>query len=308
MKVPFGAGLATALLRLPANRVGDRVVAAIIRRCPGIESLLGRAGWQVRLHPCAAAHVLALRIMNVCGQYEAGYLDLLKRILRPGDVVADVGANEGYMAIPLAQRVGPTGRVYCVEPHPANIASLQANIALNGLANITIVPQAAGDEPAHLEFHGDGAWGSLLDIGHLGYTRVRVPVNPLETLVPRDAWPKLRLIKLDVEGNEIRALRGARALLQASRPLVAFELNLSLLAYVGISINEVFHWFRDHQYQVYKEQAGRLQPYEWLDERIMNLVAVPGEWLQDEGTRHALGLTESRSAVDGSRPPCRETA
>lgn len=141
--------------------------------------------------------------------------------LRDGDVFADVGANIGLYSIIAARQVGPTGRVYAFEPHPANVVSLHRNLALNGLADrVTVIAGALGAAPGWWPFHyrslHAGSSGSQLGhaIGEDGrpFAPVAHELTYQTTLAAlAAATPGLRpvtAVKIDVDGNEADVLLG----------------------------------------------------------------------------------------------------
>lgn len=150
----------------------------------------------------------------VTGSYERAKAEAVAARLRPGMTVWDIGANVGYYALLAARRVGPAGCVMALEPLPANAAAVMDHAALNGLANITVVPAAAGRTPGTAPFrlgahHMEGALAA-------GRSPLRVPVVTLDGL-RRGGLPAPDLVKMDIEGGEADALRGAAALLRARR-------------------------------------------------------------------------------------------
>lgn len=213
--------------------------------------------------------LLSLRTLVVLGQYEKPLLNLLRGMVGLGDVVIDVGANEGYISIPLALKVGEQGRVYSIEPHPANVATLKENIGLNNLINVTVIPKAVSDEKGIMTFYGDRAWGTLINSHMTGESKTEVDLLDNIIQVP------VKLIKIDVEGNEIRVIRGAKNLIQTFKPIIVFEVNLSYLAYVDISINETFDFLKGNGYQIFKERNGELESFDWFDQRVNTLFAIP---------------------------------
>ncbi|MFP5224316.1 MAG: FkbM family methyltransferase, partial [Actinomycetota bacterium] len=76
--------------------------------------------------------------------YESGELRALGRLVRPGDIVLDLGGHVGYHALHLARAVGRAGKVLTFEPNPANLVQLRRNIALNPELPIQVVAAAAG--------------------------------------------------------------------------------------------------------------------------------------------------------------------
>jgi FkbM family methyltransferase len=265
------------LLKIPSNKPLDRVVIQLIKY-GGIDCLLSRLGYHLKISPCADHELLSIRSSVVLGQYESSYLRLLRKIVNEGDVLIDVGANEGYISVPLALKVGRKGHIFSIEPHPANVAVLQENIHMNYLRNVTVVPKAASDMHGVLEFSGDRAWGTLIGC-HIKDKKTKVNVDFLDNMIPGSFKSLIKLIKIDAEGNEIQVIRGAKNLILSARPTIAFEVNLSLLAYVDISINEIFHFFEKNNYRLFMEKEGMLKTFEWFDERICNLLAIPGERL-----------------------------
>ena len=150
------------------------------------------------------------------GVYERGKQAELVRILRAGDAFLDVGAHSGLYTLLGSRLVGPQGRVYAVEPAPANLAMLDHHLELNRLHNVTVIRAAAGARPGKAAF----ASGNTSYTGRLGDGDLTVNVEQLDDLLDRDLIRPPRLIKIDVEGAEAGVLEGARKLLQTVRPSV----------------------------------------------------------------------------------------
>lgn len=146
--------------------------------------------------------------------------------LQPGDVFYDIGANVGIYTIYAAEKVGPTGHVYAVEPHLANAVSLLKNIAANGFQDrVTVACVALCDVDYWGAFHyrdlTAGASGSQLGnaIGEDGR-----PFTPVLTEYKHSIrldhlatdWRRPTAIKIDVDGRELHILCGAYALRPAS--------------------------------------------------------------------------------------------
>jgi hypothetical protein len=80
-------------------------------------------------------------------------VSLFRRLLRPGDVVVDGGANLGFLSLVAWQCVGPIGKVYAFEPQPTTLALLRENVELNRAANIVVMPQALWHEPGRARMY-----------------------------------------------------------------------------------------------------------------------------------------------------------
>jgi FkbM family methyltransferase len=149
-------------------------------------------------------------------------------ILETGDSAVDVGAHRGRHTIPMLRRVGPTGQVYAIEAASTTLNKLRAAINHCGIPyarrNIIVHPVAASDAAGEAEFVFVPAAAGLSGLKtefEPGSTRERVEVQRIDDLIPDDS--RVRFIKLDIEGAELPALRGALRLLTRCRPCLAFE-------------------------------------------------------------------------------------
>jgi FkbM family methyltransferase len=135
------------------------------------------------------------------GFYEKQFAKYVAGLVRPNMIAFDVGANVGYYTLLLARRVGPGGRVIAFEPNPVNIACLKRHLRLNKITNVEIVEAAVSDCSGTSYFSGDWAEGKLAQTGSLVKT------------VRLDDYPRPDLVKMDIEGGETAALRGAENIL-----------------------------------------------------------------------------------------------
>ncbi len=148
------------------------------------------------------------------GRQDAWEFAFLERFLRPGDSVADVGANVGVYTLFLAKLVGATGKVFACEPEPQNLERLRGNVQKNQLRQVEIVPAAIGAVAGEAHFlSGQDSVGHLTD-------RPEGIVVPLQTLAATCAARPPIFVKVDVEGYEQGVIEGARGLMSAGMPLV----------------------------------------------------------------------------------------
>lgn len=190
----------------------------------GIHRLVeGRAGWFLyNRHDVYIG--LALERYGEYGQIEA---DLLGQLLRPGDVVIEVGANIGSLTVGLAKAVGNSGRVIALEPQRVVFQILCANIALNSLTWVDTVHAAAGLRPGSVvigepDYTRPGNFGGV-EVGSGDVAAGTGAPVPLVTLDQMFMGQQLRLIKVDVEGMEQDVLEGASRLLSDLRPMLYVE-------------------------------------------------------------------------------------
>jgi FkbM family methyltransferase len=141
--------------------------------------------------------------------YEPDVWARVMSAVTPGSVVLDVGAYVGLYTIALAQRTGPTGRVYSFEPDPQNCAVLRKHVELNNVSDRVEVHQlAVGDKDGFVPFSAGRDSQSF--VGASSSVPETVRMTRLDTILPRDG---IDVLKVDVEGFEENVLKGAEVLL-----------------------------------------------------------------------------------------------
>jgi FkbM family methyltransferase len=134
----------------------------------------------------------------------------------PGDVVVDVGANIGIVALYLASK-HPDIRIIAIEPVPTTYRHLQENIDLNGVRNITALNCAVTNDGRNLRMivhpgHSGGSTGYLRNIRQPGHYNLTVRSRTLDEIFDEYVPNRCRLLKMDCEGAEYEILSGARCL------------------------------------------------------------------------------------------------
>lgn len=143
--------------------------------------------------------------------YEPLVSTVCTELLKPGSVMVDVGANEGYFSLLSSKYVGSTGRVLAIEPAPAAVRTLQENIALNSASNITVAPCCLSDSIGEADFFVSKISGlsSLSSTTiHGAHTTIRVPITTLEHIAQTHTLDHIDLLKIDTQGKEFACLRG----------------------------------------------------------------------------------------------------
>jgi FkbM family methyltransferase len=194
------------------------------------------------------------------GTYSGGQLKVLERYLRPGATFLDVGANQGEFTVFGASLVGEHGRVIAFEPVSFIRDKLLRNIAANALSNVVVLPFALGAEQGDLPMYG--AVSSFADgTEHIGLPTLfqvdrrmqlieRVPVRRLDDVVDELQLREIDLIKLDIEGGEFAALRGAERLLHRYAPKLIFEMSPDICRSAGYEPQELLAWLKQRSYRI----------------------------------------------------------
>jgi len=170
-------------------------------------------------------------------RYEAATFALIRRVWQPGWSVLDVGAHHGLFSLCCCRPGALPSRVITVEPSPAALPLLRANRAVHSKLDWTIVAAAAGASEGHLRLH-PGSIHMLVVDPALHPTQsspasaVDVPLTTLDAIAEKFNFTP-DLIKLDIEGYEAEALRGAHLTLQR-RPLLVLEWHPAMLRHRGL--------------------------------------------------------------------------
>lgn len=204
--------------------------------------------------------------MIYLGCYEPLNTYRFKRILKHGMTVVDVGANIGYFSLLSAYLLGASGKVFAVEPHPANFAILREVVSSNGLEQVVCVDFGLGEK----EDVGNVLMSSLSDVENRTASMVppkngnsfQVRVRTLDNCA--DEWniDAIDLLKIDVDGFETAILRGARKLMAAGKIRnIIIEYNDYWLAESGSSEQILTELIEKHGF---KEQTPRYRVQEQL--------------------------------------------
>src|SRR2546422_9529096 len=160
----------------------------------------------------------------IYGGWERRLVRLMTGLISPGSLLYDVGANYGMHTLLFARRVGLSGRGYAFEPHPGVFSCLKEQLDLNGFRTVVPVCKAVCEESGTGFFDEteQRSTGHLTDParGHL-----RVQTTSLDDLVFGGYAAPPDFIKIDIEGAESRALRGALNTLQQYHPALVIELH-----------------------------------------------------------------------------------
>jgi len=196
------------------------------------------------------------------------------RMLRPGSVIFDVGANFGYYALMLAAGLRKECEVHAFEPTESTYQRLTRHIALNEMDCVHAHRVALSDRPGSASMHGrDGNSGAaFLEPGE-----GQVQVTTLDEFVARRGIERLDLMKIDVEGLEEKVLRGGERVLRELRPTILFELQPVTLARAGSSVERLATLLTSQGYRLLQADRDRLVPLVLKDDPgyLVNGFAVP---------------------------------
>lgn len=178
------------------------------------------SGYEIEVSPTQ-------NLSYLLGSFEPHLQRAIRKYVREGDTVYDIGANIGYVSLSLAKRVGPNGHVAAFEPLPQNILALRNNIKRNELSNVRVFEVAASDKRGQAAFRvaENSATASLMwhrrDPLAREFMISTVPVD--ELVASGDCVGNPKFVKIDVEGAEGLVLLGMQNTISSARPVVFVE-------------------------------------------------------------------------------------
>jgi len=209
---------------------------------------------------------------------------VIRRFVRAGDVVCDIGANVGLHTALFSSIVGPSGEVYAFEPSPRVIPALTRTI--QGMDHTRLFLIALSDEDGDAELFvpegGNNMNASLAfwtdQAGEV--TRVRCVRRALDSLMKTERLRPPSFIKCDVEGGELKVFQGATGILnQRDAPVVLFEANVYASKGFGVGVSAARDFLAalpEPNYTFFTvAEAGRLVHTEQLHPVNSNVVAIP---------------------------------
>ena len=265
MKTCFRQALAFYGATLPYHPGKWRVVDALhhkLRLAPDDPS----ASWEVSrrgLHWGLRFDCCIQRAVYYLGVYERAETRWLESRLMPGMGFLDIGSNFGYYTLLAARAMEGQGRILAFEPYIPNREQLQANLARNHMDWVEVEACALADAPGTLDFVIPP--DSCLGVGHIEthpgtHARtVQVDVRTLDTVAGEKGLDRLDAVKLDVEGAEVRVLKGGQKTFQRFKPDLLVEINPDGLRSFDTEAAELVAILTGWGYRLHRARGGRLE-------------------------------------------------
>ena len=164
----------------------------------------------------------------------------------------DVGANLGYFSVICAPRVR---RVVAFEPVTTSFRYCLANISLNRLTNVDLLPYGLWEENLTLSMNADPSslMSASISVDQQVSAGESIQCVSLDRFVASGELQlsSLDVVKMDIEGAEVSALKGMRETILRFRPKIIFELNRPALGRLGKTVDEVWGFFYDLSYTLF---------------------------------------------------------
>jgi FkbM family methyltransferase len=220
----------------------------------------------------------------VTGNYEPNEFFMLSQVIRPGMIFVDAGANMGLYTLFAARKTGEHGIVLAIEPSTRECARLLQNVEINSLSNVRLVRNAVSDSCSDVDLLvAEDEWSGHNTLGSFAYDtplalKETVPSDRLDNIVLREGLSRVDIIKLDIEGAEFRALKGAAGILERFQPLLLLELADRALCHQDSNSSQIWDFCRQNNYRIYAFDQGTGLPVPAQQKPFYdseNIIAIP---------------------------------
>ncbi len=234
-------------------------------------------------------------------------IKFLRKLLRPGQNIIDIGSNYGLYTLSGAHAVGPEGRVWAFEPASATATYLAESISINQFGNIVLEQSALSDScgSCHLSLNANSELNALVHGDAAAGSSELVRLTTLDTFMNEFGWQHIDFMKMDAEGEESRILKGGKQFFEIHSPLVQYEIK------AGVDLHfELVDAFAALGYDSYQLVPGldMLVPFNAKatpDGYLLNLFCCKRDRAQELAARGFLVLESLDSPFDP--PPHQDT-
>ncbi len=215
---------------------------------PDVISVLG---FKIHVDRSPLARDLLMR-----GIYEPRTTILLKKVVKRGDTVIDIGAHIGYYTLLFSRLVGERGKVYAFEPEPRNYALLSKNIKLNKAKNIIPLQNAVSNKKGTTRLYQDednpGEHSTVVQSGRF----VEVESITIDDFITSSKVKRVDVIKMDIEGGEFFALLGTLKTIKQNNLKIIMELSHKTLK-SGCNLEELIKLLKGEDFKIFDIRKSR---------------------------------------------------
>lgn len=214
---------------------------------------------------------------KVWEEYET---EVFKESIKQGATVVDVGAHIGYYTLIAASIVGNKGKVYAFEPDPGNFRLLQKNVAQSGYTNVVLINKAVTQKSGKtLLFLNKENMGDhrIYDVGE-GQKSISIETVALDDYFKK--LTKIDVIKMDIQGAEVQALKGAEDILKRSNHIkLILEFMPSILLQGGSSAEECLSFLKKNRFKLYRLDESKKKMTFVTPGKLLDLYAAKEDFL-----------------------------
>jgi FkbM family methyltransferase len=186
--------------------------------------------------------------------YESETFKFFEKNIRPDQTILDIGAHIGLYSVFFSKKVGNAGKVICFEPTPGTFSILKQTAELNALTNCILVNAAVAEKSGILKFNltsedGEGSNANSLVRTERSVSSTDVKVYSIDDY-RREQKIKIDILKIDVEGYELNALKGAKETFQNDKPTGILALHPASIEQLGQTLEHIWDLLAEYKCKV----------------------------------------------------------
>lgn len=220
-----------------------------------------RRGARLAVHPGSMEIYAA--IINNAGAWNPHILETCRSLLQPGQVFYDIGANIGFISIELERAFDGNLTALAFEPQPELSRIVLLSAKINGYERVRVFEAMLGDHEgtAHL-FVGSHTIHASAVARETGSRRIERQLVTLDRFAGQEDLPEPDLIKIDIEGGELSALRGGADLIRRSQPHIVFESdeNMARFGYTRPDLLAFLASLAEYEFFYIEQNSAKLIP------------------------------------------------
>lgn len=209
-----------------------------------------------------ANYIRRWKLNMLWGKYEPETYSFFEKLIKPNMIIVDIGAHIGYFTRLFSRLTGRKGFVYALEADPENFSLLKKNT--KHLKNVALLPIAVSNKTASINFYRSektGCHSTIQDLSQHKET-ITVPSSDLDSLLlNKDRTQKVDIIKMDIEGGELNALKGMQKILRANPNIsLVIEFNPGCLKQAAVAPREFITYLSSLGFYTYAIHQNALIP------------------------------------------------
>ena len=203
--------------------------------------------------------------LSIKGEYEPKETLLFLETVKTGDTVWDIGANVGYYTVLAAKIAGAKGKIIAFEPDEENAKLLKENLELNKCQNVVVRPEAVFETNGRIGFNLEKNNKGDSSVAKDDAGKISVPCVTIDSFFSSERELSPSVIKMDIEGAEIQALRGGtKTLLSLKKIKLFIEYNPASLKKLGNNPESLLELLSKLEFRIINiidESRGKILPY-----------------------------------------------
>jgi FkbM family methyltransferase len=186
--------------------------------------------------------------------YEKGSFDFFRKCIKQGDTVLDIGSHIGVYSVYFASMVGEKGKVYCFEPTPSTFLILNKTIKLNKLTNTYAINAAISDKSGSIRFNlttldGEGSNANSMVAIERTNNHLNISSFSIDDFRKQNGL-NINVLKIDVEGAELLALKGAKETFMYDKPCGILALHPQNIIDFNHSLKQIWECLMEYNLKV----------------------------------------------------------